>query len=1325
MDYKQYELQTMMKEKGAQSTPLHDSKLLGITLFHSFISGKLFEVKALGHTNNTGDNGAGKSTLLSLLPAFYGAEPSKLVDREADKASFIDYYLPTAKSLIVFEYLKEGETKCAVLYRNNASLAYRFVACAAKALFCQPLHDILVSSGVDAKSWLRNEVSNVHHVSAQIDSCADYRAVILNNKRHLAQKRRANSGLITMASRFSLCSAEYEMNHIDVLTATMMRHKKMLSRFKKMIVDCFLTDTAMDTVPYHKDHLELIESVDVFVQLESKQYKFDETLANKVELDQLLGALSSFSCAINKNIQTQQAQLDSDKSAYSFLKTEWEAFKNKAKAQEHALSDDAFNAQRDLTRKNQSIDDLYNKRDQYENGENIVEKIAQYDQLSVYSQEEKDSTSHYTRLLEGIKEEEKECGSTINRFKGDESNFKAEKQLDINKIKDIQFTINEEKNHCLIKMQEAYQKECDQISTENKSHILALDDQLFALLRSEGEACHYTPEQRAQLSAIDEEREQKQKGSTQLLGQIIALTRQKEECTKSRDERLSLFHQRKAQYDEMKENISQINGFIEPEAGSLGAFLETHRPDWRTSLGKVIAPHLIKSKQLVPVLDFDQTNESIFGVNLNLNAIETPDFALSHALLLEKRDQLNNALKEILARVEAAKNAAKLDERDLKDCNQEILIKNSAVENLTKETEQLRLMHENKSAVFDEDVKKRQDEIKRRKAALLVAKSQRENETLHALAQKKAMLEKEALQTKADYDFLLSDEEVKIHQIDTLIKEKSGQIKQRIQDVKAAFSRAMQAKGVDEKSIEKAKQVLDKSVEKCKRVEGYADIIREFQSWKRMEWINIDTFKKDLRALTADKARFDAALDDHKNTSKTQTETFIARIKEKNEEIQFLESELKDLLDAISSIEKEMGASFHKRGLNGKDDLEPLVHSGSFAKTFVNEKITDINRLRKNIVRNVKEVSNTLLALEDKNEIKSIWTQKRQARLRQMRERYDYEISEDNSDFSIACLNDLEHFLLYVIPDLRDLRLGSIRSVSTQISNFHETLKQINNKIEKVSNTLVKSIETANPFPAIDSIQIKLSSKIHTYEVWKELNTFALELTKWSLAGKHTLPSKEFVVAFRQLNASFNTVKISKDIESLVEMEITVVENGRSAVIKQDDDLEKVGSEGISKLAIIVVFCGMTRFLCQDKKVTIHWPLDELGKISVSNLTILFNMMTDQSISLFTAQPDPHHGTLKFFTTKNHVVKGMGVKSYISMRSGKNNPLLEPVQVLEPVQENVCSQDAGHQDATHKKAIDQEATHQEATHQEGIYQEATHQEATCLEATYQEERPHE
>ncbi|HCG7090775.1 TPA: ATP-binding protein [Vibrio parahaemolyticus] len=285
-----------MKEMNKSETK--SSKLLGIVLFHSFIPGKLFKVKAIGHSNNTGDNGAGKSTLLSLLPAFYGADPSKLVDRQADKVSFVDYYLPTPKSVIVFEYEKLGERKCSVMYRNGSSVAYRFLTGTAEQLFSQHLYDELIKQGSETRTWLKNLVSQSMSVSSQIETSVDYRSVILNNKKRLAQRRSTGKNLVAIAHEYSLCSASHNMNHIDILTATMMRHKKMLSRFKTMIVDCFLNNTSMDDVPYKKEYSELINSLDVFVQLETKKSKFDEALANKDSLEEYIKQLNSYRAQI-------------------------------------------------------------------------------------------------------------------------------------------------------------------------------------------------------------------------------------------------------------------------------------------------------------------------------------------------------------------------------------------------------------------------------------------------------------------------------------------------------------------------------------------------------------------------------------------------------------------------------------------------------------------------------------------------------------------------------------------------------------------------------------------------------------------------------------------------------------------------------------------------------------------------------------------------------------------------------------------------------------------------------------------------------------------
>lgn len=52
----------------------------------------------------SGQNAVGKTSLLSLIPIFYGKDHSSMVNRASSKYSFIDYYLPSDQSMLVFEY---------------------------------------------------------------------------------------------------------------------------------------------------------------------------------------------------------------------------------------------------------------------------------------------------------------------------------------------------------------------------------------------------------------------------------------------------------------------------------------------------------------------------------------------------------------------------------------------------------------------------------------------------------------------------------------------------------------------------------------------------------------------------------------------------------------------------------------------------------------------------------------------------------------------------------------------------------------------------------------------------------------------------------------------------------------------------------------------------------------------------------------------------------------------------------------------------------------------------------------------------------------------
>ncbi|NMV25660.1 hypothetical protein HKB23_25125, partial [Vibrio parahaemolyticus] len=111
--------------------------------------------------------------------------------------------------------------------------------------------------------------------------------------------------------------------------------------------------------------------------------------------------------------------------------------------------------------------------------------------------------------------------------------------------------------------------------------------------------------------------------------------------------------------------------------------------------------------------------------------------------------------------------------------------------------------------------------------------------------------------------------------------------------------------------------------------------------------------------------------------------------------------------------------------------VDSEFHSVEHAVSLVTDKITAINTLKKEIVSKVKDVSNTILGLDDNNEIKMMWEQMRSATMTKLSENYDYAINYDSPQFSLACLGDLEELVLNVIPDVRDVKIETLRSIST------------------------------------------------------------------------------------------------------------------------------------------------------------------------------------------------------------------------------------------------------------------------------------------------------
>lgn len=1073
------------------------SKLLGIVLFHSFIPGKLFKVKAIGHSNNTGDNGAGKSTLLSLLPAFYGADPSKLVDRQADKVSFVDYYLPTPKSVIVFEYEKLGERKCSVMYRNGSSVAYRFLTGTAEQLFSQHLYDELIKQGSETRTWLKNLVSQSMSVSSQIETSVDYRSVILNNKKRLAQRRSAGKNLVAIAHEYSLCSASHNMNHIDILTATMMRHKKMLSRFKTMIVDCFLNNTSMDDVPYKKEYINLANSLDVFVQLDTKKNKFDEAVASKDSLDEYIKQLNSYRAQITSYLR-QLALNDTQLSDKIRLQKELHGSLVSEKKDRLQKLDTELSIHRtEFERKSKVVDAIYNKRDKYENEDDILEKITLYNSLSDLLKEAESARKHYDNLLEDVETEESTFNSQVQKLELECANFRSSKQKEINNILNTKEEIFEQKNDRLEAMQSDLNLQKKKLQDEFDEQSDKIRQEQFRLAILEGQSLEFTPEQKGELRSLESDLESKREQLNASHNAVIHLNEQLRQAEKNHENSLSTYHTCTNELKEISDEIVSVSRALLPAKGSLNEYLDQKVPDWRGNIGKVITPSLLNAKNLKPFFDPEAT-ESIFGLYLDLDSIALPDFCLSEEKLSERLETLKIKESEVEVRQGKAKSRAKSDEQEADKLHKEIKIQSQRTKVFEEELSKLNLLKDQKTVQFESDAESRTSEVKKLKSVLESQFFAIKSELKEKLENEEQRHQQERVQVKANFDYRLSEEDAKKSAIDELIKNKEKITSDRVSDYKLAFNQALMSKGVDPVSIERAKSKWESLERQCEEIKTFQALIHDYDTWLESEWKYIDSYNSEILVLDRQIKGGEAKRDDYEKSVNKRIDEISSSIKLDEEDLITVREAIVQLTTCTNSLEKAVDES----DLANVEDVsvDSEFHSVEHAVSLVTDKITAINTLKKEIVSKVKDVSNTILGLDDNNEIKMMWEQMRSATMTKLSENYDYAINYDSPQFSLACLGDLEELVLNVIPDVRDVKIETLRSISTQISNYHQTLKQVNSKVDSVSSTLDKSIETGNPFPAIDSIHIKLSSKIHTFDLWKDLNLFSVELDRWGQA---------------------------------------------------------------------------------------------------------------------------------------------------------------------------------------------------------------------------------
>jgi hypothetical protein len=631
------------------------------------------------------------------------------------------------------------------------------------------------------------------------------------------------------------------------------------------------------------------------------------------------------------------------------------------------------------------------------------------------------------------------------------------------------------------------------------------------------------------------------------------------------------------------------------------------------------------------------------GWSLNLDAIDLPSYAASEAALLAELAEIES--KQRVAQQTLEQQHKKTDKalKAHKSSNQALDQFDYDADQLKQ---QLKTLKVNKKTLWDEI----QTALQQRKQQL--QQDITAYETAYKAFNKQRQIRIDALNddfaeqlqnVQANFQITAGDLQQQIQHLKDQLHTQRTQYQQQLEDIEAQYSEQCRKQGVDPERIRQAHDRAEALKGRIHAINDSQNEVFEYRAWVRRDWQRRDELEASL----------------------CQAKEFLLTAQEQlGQQQQAFKHKLKRIKDSIG--QRQTQAEQLRINLLNADDLNqntkvPPLHPGnteSPAQLDIKASLPDlIQRLKQLNEQHYALYTEVLQGMDQaikviqkypNTPIYESWQNLIQLRQSQGENPVD-------THFRLNQTQDLEAFLEQWIPQIQHAQLETLFSVGSGIAQYYGSLKRLNEQVTQVSSKLKTRLNTDQSIDSLSNIAISLKSRIEDEDCWTPLKTFSTEWGHYLNQHRHSasttkthggapLPPDYLMAALKDALDTLKQANISKNLDSLIEMHLTMNENQRPVVIRSDADFNNMSSNGLSYLAICVVFMAMCRYLCPDKSVQLTWPVDELASLSPTNIQKLFNMMAAENIWMFSAFPSSDPNLLRFFEHRNFIDKAKGVR---------------------------------------------------------------------------------
>lgn len=1186
------------------------SQLLRIILIHTHLPG-VVEIQMDQHTNICGTNASGKTTLQRLVPVFYGELPSRVVPKTRKK--FDEFYLPFSNSYLIYEYRRAGGDICqAVLTKkSDGGLEYRFVGIPYQSedYLEQSAEGVKAYSYADWASKMRQEAPG--KISHKISATSEYRSIIQNDAAALRGNNTDALKLRRLSASFSLVSGSHKLRHIEKLVSAVHAKESKMDTLKAMLAAIFEEDgvTLPTTKVKNTEAREWIQDMRQSMKLDQLEKDFDQLKKLAQQLSSLEAQLAALHPLLKQDLENQKTQRADSEELLNELRGKLRSLKEQFEEKQSELNSGLSKSQHDLKETSVRLNRIQNRYEEYE-AKDMTKLQRDTNSLPLWRENLSGLQEQYRLIAEQHDDLERQLD--LRKIKLAESLERLSQQQSI-KVKEIQGQkdqVRENQDNKLASLDQSFQNRY-QTQQSLFAEQQAQSQSVLAVLLNELERSPLTQAEFDELHTAETRLEQAQTQAQQHNHQLQNIQQQKQTAQQKQDVADQNFTSQRKQLQEAEFNLQQLHRQLTPEQGSLRHFLRLHYQGWEHSLGKVLDESLLERQDLQPNLsDLDsltKPNPSLYGLNLELNALELPEYA-------QDEEAIKHRINTAEQRVKQAEQQKILAENELKQCHETFKL-------LSAQVDQAQYL----SNESDANIDYARDARDRLKAQQQELASQRQVKARQQLAEQKQQLEAlskqqqqdlramnkdhkaQCLELKADWQTELNNLDEQLEQLEEQLNTKREENKAQLKELEEAFAEELSAKGIDTKRLNDLKQRQQELQNSIRNLEDRRSELQDWLEFMQIDWQELrpelleqeTQHKQKLRELTQ-------SLEQLKNTYSSQRKTLDEQQREQQAQIQQADNLISQLRPLLIKLEELNLLDVVPANLTATYDLVERITRANEALVDRSKQDSELNKRFENFESLLSKDAGAKFfdRLEhERNKLPSFATKREQLPI---------------------LIN-----LLLILKDQQQTLLDMGENIGGDLKKFFTVFSDINRRIAQQSRRLSEAVTDDLKLEGITKSEVKILSSIDELGFWQPLKHFAKRYDDWQRSGK-ALPSDDY------LNALADVVELIRSdenysIESLLRLELHLSEGGSDLIIKNDRQLLESSSHGMAYLILCKYLLAFTRLLRGDAALTLHWPIDEIGTLAYHNVEKLFKACSSNKIVIMGAFPNAESDVLTLF----------------------------------------------------------------------------------------------